>query len=62
MAFSASVLNDLRLKRCLYWQQLRCTGKSSRKGTGFEQPIEPHQHWHVDVSYINLSGSSLLTI
>lgn len=25
--------------------------------TGFEQPLQPHQHWHVDVSYINLSGT-----
>src|ERR1051326_8933738 len=29
----------------------------SKKGTGFEQPPEPHQHWHIDVSYINLSGT-----
>ena len=35
----------------------RWKGKSSRKGTGFEQPLAPHQHWHVDVSYINLSGT-----
>ena len=35
----------------------RWKGKSSRKGTGFEQPLQPHQHWHVDVSYINLSGT-----
>ena len=35
----------------------RWKGKSSRKGTGFEQPQQPHQHWHVDVSYINLSGT-----
>jgi putative transposase len=35
----------------------RWTGKSSRKGSGFEQPLEPDQHWHVDVSYINLSGT-----
>ena len=35
----------------------RWKGKSSRKGTGFEQPLTPHQHWHVDVSYINLSGT-----
>jgi putative transposase len=31
--------------------------KPSRKGTGFEQPTKPHQHWHVDVSYINVSGT-----
>ena len=32
-------------------------GKKSLKGTGFEQPPEPHQHWHIDVSYINISGT-----
>jgi putative transposase len=31
--------------------------KSSRKGRGFEQPLQPHQHWHIDVSYINVSGT-----
>jgi hypothetical protein len=31
--------------------------KPSRKGSGFKQPLEPHHHWHVDVSYINLSGT-----
>jgi len=29
----------------------------SKKGTGFVQPLRPHEHWHVDVSYINLSGT-----
>jgi putative transposase len=32
-------------------------GKASKKGTGFEQPPQPHQHWHIDVSYINISGT-----
>ena len=32
-------------------------GKPSRKGCGFEQPPHPHQHWHIDVSYINVSGT-----
>jgi transposase InsO family protein len=31
--------------------------KPSRKGTGFEQPLKPHEHWHIDVTYINLSGT-----
>jgi transposase InsO family protein len=35
----------------------RWKGQPSRKGTGFEQPLAPHQHWHADVSYINLSGT-----
>ena len=31
--------------------------KPSRKGTGFEQPLQVHEHWHVDVSYINVCGT-----
>ena len=27
------------------------------KGTGSVQPLAPHEHWHVDVSYINISGT-----
>jgi putative transposase len=33
--------------------------KPSFKSTGFAQPLAPHEHWHVDVSYINISGSGL---
>ena len=35
----------------------RWNGKASRKGTGFVQPLKPHEHWHVDVSYVNLCGT-----
>ena len=31
--------------------------KTSKKGRGFEQPIEPHEHWHIDISYINIAGT-----
>ena len=31
--------------------------KPSRKGTGFNQPTEAHQHWHIDVAYLNVSGT-----
>jgi putative transposase len=31
--------------------------KSSTKGSGFVQPLKPHEHWHVDVSYLNLGGT-----
>lgn len=31
--------------------------KPSLKGTGFVQPLVPHEHWHVDVSYLNISGT-----
>lgn len=35
----------------------RWNRKPSSKGTGFQQPIRPHEHWHVDVSYINIAGT-----
>ena len=35
----------------------RWKGKPSRKGSGFEQPPHAHQHWHIDVSYLNVSGT-----
>jgi putative transposase len=31
--------------------------KPTKKGTGFVQPVQPHQHWHVDVSYLNIAGT-----
>lgn len=29
----------------------------SAKGTGFVQPLAPHEHWHVDISYVNVCGT-----
>jgi hypothetical protein len=29
----------------------------SKKGTGFVQPLSPHDHWHIDVSYLNIAGA-----
>jgi putative transposase len=29
----------------------------TKKGTGFVQPLRPHEHWHVDVSYLNIAGT-----
>ena len=31
--------------------------KPSLKGTGFQQRLKPHEHWHVDVAYINIRGT-----
>ena len=31
--------------------------QTSLKGKGFQQPLRPHEHWHVDVSYINIAGT-----
>jgi transposase InsO family protein len=35
----------------------RATSSPSKKGTGFEQPLCPHAHWHIDISYLNVSGT-----
>ena len=32
-------------------------GKPSKKGTGFAQPLVAHEHWHIDVSYLNIGGT-----
>jgi transposase InsO family protein len=29
----------------------------TKKGSGFVQPLDPHEHWHVDVSYLNIAGT-----
>jgi putative transposase len=35
----------------------RWNPKPSKKGTGFVQPLGPHEHWHVDISYLNIGGT-----
>ena len=35
----------------------RRTVKPSRKGLGFDQPLQAHDHWHVDISYLNICGT-----
>jgi transposase InsO family protein len=35
----------------------RRSTEPSKKGTGFVQPIQPHEHWHTDVSYVNIQGT-----
>jgi transposase InsO family protein len=35
----------------------RWNGKPSLKGTGFVQPLRAHEHWHVDISYLNIGGT-----
>jgi putative transposase len=44
------VLKEAGLLQSL-WQ------KSTRKGTGFVQPLQPHEHWHIDFSYVNIGGT-----
>lgn len=35
----------------------RWNRKPSMKGTGFVQPLAPHAHWHIDVTYLNIAGT-----
>jgi transposase InsO family protein len=52
-ASPASVYRVLRDAGLLAGQSPRPT----KKGTGFVQPLRPHEHWHVDVSYLNVAGT-----
>lgn len=35
----------------------RWNRRPSKKGTGFAQPLKPHDHWHIDVAYVNVAGT-----
>jgi transposase InsO family protein len=35
----------------------RWNNENSKKGKGFVQPEKPHEHWHIDISYVNLRGT-----
>ncbi|MCP4502117.1 MAG: transposase family protein, partial [Deltaproteobacteria bacterium] len=52
----ASAKSDLvdgrNIKRVHHWSP-----KASLKGTGFKQPSSPHKHWHIDIAYLNISGT-----
>jgi transposase InsO family protein len=32
-------------------------GRASTKGNGFHGPSRPHEHWHIDVSYLNIRST-----
>ena len=36
---------------------VRWNRTASLKGTGFQQPLKPHEHWHIDISYVNITGT-----
>ena len=35
----------------------RWNQKPTAKGTGFVQPLQPHEHWHVDLAYVNICST-----
>ena len=56
--------NIVAVRPSTTWRMLRgagllrkWNGKESKKGTGFHQPLLPHEHWHIDMSYVNISGT-----
>lgn len=49
----ASVYRVLRAAQALR----RGNREPSQKGTGFQQPQKAHEHWHIDVSYLNICGT-----
>jgi len=52
-ASPSSVYRVLKTAGLLQSQNLETT----TKGTGFDGPDKPHEHWHIDISYINISGT-----
>jgi len=49
----ATVYRVLKQAGCL----ARWNRPESRKGQGFQQPLAPHEHWHIDISYVNVCGT-----
>jgi len=49
----SSVYRVLKAEGFLY----KKNQKPSSKGTGFKGPLRPHEHWHIDVSYLNICGT-----
>ena len=49
---ASSVYRTLKESGCIRscWKK-----KRSKKGTGFIQPDQPHEHWHIDFSFIRVS-------
>lgn len=35
----------------------RRNAEPSKKGTGFTQPLTAHEHWHLDIAYLNICGT-----
>lgn len=35
----------------------RKNNTQSKKGSGFHQPQKAHEHWHVDIAYLNIAGT-----
>ena len=38
------------------------SNSKAKKKQGFIQPLKPHEHWHVDITYVNILGSIFFLI
>jgi putative transposase len=52
-ASPATVYRVLKQAGCF----ARWNRPESRKGQGFQQPLAPHEHWHIDITYVNIRGT-----
>jgi len=52
-ASPATVYRCLKVAGCFE----RWNRTESGKGKGFQQPLQPHEHWHMDISYVNVCGT-----
>ncbi len=52
-ASAATVYRVLQRAGCF----ARWNRSESAKGKGFQQPLTPHEHWHMDISYVNVCGT-----
>jgi len=52
-ASPATVYRVLKAHGCFE----RWNGQKTGKGQGFQQPLAPHDHWHVDISHVNVCGT-----
>ena len=52
-ASPATVYRVLKQAGCF----ARWNRAESRKGQGFQQPLAPREHWHIDITYVNVCGT-----
>ena len=64
LTFMMLDMTDVAVSPSTTYRVLRAAGvldrwnrAPSKKGTGFVQPLVAHAHWHVDIAYLNISGT-----
>jgi hypothetical protein len=50
----ATVIVQTKMDRVFIHKE---NNRQQKEGTGFNQPKRPHQHWHIDITYINICGT-----